>query len=365
MTRLGKWLAISAGVVVFIPVALFAAAWLWFFHNNVPSKIAEFRPTTFDARANSKFFYSVGDELKYSDRIDPKEPTLLRGKVEHFLVSPDNEKIAVVANGQLVVVGAQSALWRVTAVDSIYREPKPLGVQFFRDDEFQWTRDSGVLYLIKDEYYASNGSQLFSVKGELWKYDLRASSLQLVLKPFEAFNYFSGERSGIYFSAPTDRGHLQLRYFDGSRIKDIGQPSASEIPLKQLSPAVTESPFHSFSIIDYEQAVLPSKHVQLVDEGANGPQKLVIRGQSYLALTQGKGLKGSFYCSELVRSVFLPGDRYFLFNVPYCHNYGGQLLIDTSTGEYQRLPANSVVYLPLNTDAYPHYRVAGEGIVIK
>jgi hypothetical protein len=125
-----------------------------------------------------------------------------------------------------------------------------------------------------------------------------------------------------------------------------------------------KSPFYSFSINDYERAVLSSKGFELV-AGENGePQKLMIRDKSYLAVTEGMGFKGPYYCTEALRSVFLPGDRYFLFNAPYCGNYKGQLLIDTLTGKYMRLPADSVVYLTLNTDTYPGYRVTGEGVVV-
>jgi hypothetical protein len=46
-------------------------------------------------------------------------------------------------------------------------------------------------------------------------------------------------------------------------------------------------------------------------------------------------LKGHYYCNEMLRSVFLPGDRYFLFNLPYCGSYNGKLLIDAVTGKYQ------------------------------
>jgi hypothetical protein len=81
-------------------------------------------------------------------------------------------------------------------------------------------------------------------------------------------------------------------------------------------------------------------------------------------LSLGMGLKGPYYCSEPLGSVFLPGDRYFLFNVT-CENYGGQVLIDTVTGGYEGLPKDTVVFLTLNTDTYPHYRVGAEGIVIE
>jgi hypothetical protein len=52
-------------------------------------------------------------------------------------------------------------------------------------------------------------------------------------------------------------------------------------------------------------------------------------------------------------------------NVPYCGNYQGQLLIDTITGEYQRLPKDSRVYLTLNTETIPHYRITAGGIKAK
>jgi hypothetical protein len=169
-------------------------------------------------------------------------------------------------------------------------------------------------------------------------------------------------KSGIYFSVPTDRGDLQLRYFDGkASTSDIDRPNA-EIPSDKLASNFVESPFFSFSIHDYSEAVLPAKGVDLVVDQTRGSEQLKIGTRSYLALTRGMGFKGPYYCSDTFRSVFLPGDRYFLFNVPYCGNYNGQLLIDTLTGKYQRLPKDSRVYLRLNTDTYAQYRITGAGM---
>lgn len=365
MTRFGKRLIIIVGAAAATLLGLFVLLSLFFFAGQSSSNINKFQPTLIDGRADSAFFYSVGDSLKYSDHIDAQAPTLLRGTIKNFLVSPDNARIAVVADGELVIVKKDSTLIKVAPVDSIYREPKPIGNPFFRDNNFQWSEDSNTLYLIRDEYYASQGSQLYSNKGELWKYDLRSHQLLMVLKPFQAFSYFFGRGSGIYFSVPTDRGDLRLRYFNGKAVKDAGDVNAWDISRDKLSPGLTESPFYSFSITDYQEAVLPSKGVRLVSPQGEGLQELVIQGKSYVALTQGKTSKGPYYCSETLRSVFLPGERYFLFNTPYCGNYNGQLLIDTSTGKYQRLPADSVVYLTLNTETYPYYRVTGGGIIIQ
>jgi hypothetical protein len=252
----------------------------------------------------------------------------------------------------------------VAHVDSIYREPKPIGQHFYRDDYFQWTKDSKSLYLIGDEYYESKGSQLFSGKAELWRFDVETGSMQRVLSPFPAYNYFLGRAPGIYFSVPTKSGDLQLKYFDGKDIRDVGTPNA-QIPMSELSRGVIESPFFSFSIIDYQNVVLPTEGVALVDDQRGRLQRLVIRKKPYLALTQGEGLKGPYYCSEMLRSVFLPGDRYFLFNANYCANYNGQLLIDTENGQYERLPPDTRVYLTLDTDSDPHYRITGGGILAK
>jgi hypothetical protein len=360
MTRRGRWITAIVAAVILIPVAAYVFLWFAFSANEKPSNIVAFRPTSFVANADSKFFYSTGNELKYSDQIDPQAPTLLRGRIKNFLVSPDGTKIAAVANGELVIVGTESLLRHVTAVDSIYREPKPNGQQFFRDDDFQWSKDSKSLYLIRDEFYGSKGSQLFSEKGELWKYDLEAGSLQLVLKPFKAYNYFFGAK-GIYFSEPTAKGDLQLKYFNGTQPTNVGDPDESEITLEPEDKGKAEKPFFSFSIIDYEKALRSSMDVQ-TQADANGPERLIIRGQTFLEISQGESFKGPYFCSEMLRSVFLPGDRYFVFNVPYCGNYNGQLVIDTTSGRYSALPKDAVVFLTLNTDTYQKYRITGGGI---
>jgi hypothetical protein len=352
-------------VLALCVVALFiVSVWTYFRVTYTPSKIVAFHPTNFRAKADNPFFYSIGDELKHSDELSVEAPTLLHGQIRNFLISPDGTKIAVVANKLLMVVGGQDTVIRqVASVDSIYRESKPIGQRFYRDDDFQWSRDSKSLYLIKDEYYDSKGSQLFSKKGELWKYDIQTGDLQLVLKPFPAYTYFFGRNAGIYFSVPTESGDLQLKYFDGNHVTDVGTPNAWAIPPDRLSTAFVESPFFSFSILDYQKVVLPEKDVALINDQRGGFEKLEIANKPYLTLTRGKGLKGDYYCSDTLRSVFLPGDRFFLFNVPYCGNYNGQLLIDTMTGNYLKLPQDTRVYLTLNTDTYPHYRITSGGML--
>jgi hypothetical protein len=322
------------------------------------STIIDFSPTSFPVKADASFFYAIGKELKYSDHIDPQAPTLVRGSIKDFLVSPDGSRIAVVVNGKLLIVGANGVLGEVARVDAFSRSFKPIGRQFFRDDDFQWSGDSKSLYLIRDEYYRSKGSQLFSLKGELWKYDVETGDLALVLKPFAAHSYFFGQDSAIYYSEPTSRGALQLKVFDGRFSVNVGVPDARDITLNQPD-GTSVRPFYSFSLIDYEDA-LPSLNVRLVNK--DNLESLIINERKYLSVTQGKGWDRYYYCTDLLRSVFLPGDRFFLLNTPYCGNYNGQLLFEIESGRYQTLPRDTVVFRTLNTVTFNGYRVASGGI---
>ncbi len=360
---------IVGGSLVLFCVLVIVGGIVWLVPHGTPSNIVGFDPVQFEAKANSLFFYSIGKELKYSDSIDPVMPTLLHGTITNFLVSPDGHRIAVVAKGQLQIVDALAQgdpVQNVAAVDSIYRNPKPLGQVFFHDDNFQWSMDGKSLYLIKDEFYDSEGSQLYSEKGELWRFDVATGSLELVLKPFPAYSYFLGRNGGVYFSATNAKGDLQLHYFDGKSVVDVSNGDGFEIPDEALPPKKQlEYPFFSFSPFDYRDRELPDKGVSLVDAPFGNSESLQIQGKVVLTLAEGQRAEGGYYCADMLRSVFLPGDRYFLLNLDHCGNYNGQVLIDTQTGSYERLPKDTRVYITLNTNTNLYYRMTPGGLVYR
>ena len=145
------------------------------------------------------------ERKKHADRIDPKLPALYRGEIRNFLVSPDKRKIAITGGNRMVIVSwDETPEQQVTPVNSIdfgdrLKKPKPFGNTFFRDQDFQWSKDLTTLYLIQDKYYDSKSSQLFSKEGELWKYDLKTGNLTMILKPFPAYNYFFDAENTITF----------------------------------------------------------------------------------------------------------------------------------------------------------------------
>jgi hypothetical protein len=182
--------------------------------------------------------------------------------------------------------------------------------------------------------------------------------LELVVQPFPAYTYFFVGKSGIVFSVPTEAGDLRLRYFDGEAVRDLGNVNACQVPKEDRGSA--GAPFFSFSAQDYNE--LYARGAALKFEQLGRPEELVIGDKSYLSFTQGEGMKGPFYCSDTHNGVFLPGGRYFMLNA-HCGNYEGQLLIDSETGKYEKLPKDTRVYLSLTTDDIPHYRISCGGIM--
>ncbi|MGD0732296.1 MAG: hypothetical protein ABR956_13630 [Terracidiphilus sp.] len=299
----------------------------------------------------------------YSSTIDSNAPVLLHGDIDQFQVSPDGANIAVVVDHKLQIVQSEPVrVLLVAPVDSIYRSFKPIGRSFFRDQDFQWSPDGKYLYVIKDEYYRSKGSQLFSIHGELWRYSTMTDSLEPILKPFRAHNYFFGAHSRIYFSVAIGDGDLQLEYFDGSNTWEVGGPKSSSIPLGELASGFVERPFHSFWDVHYADTELPAKGALLTTEEGTGIDALRIRGREILQVSQGKGSDGYFHCDRKQWSEFLPGDRFLLLSVLYCGNYNGQLLVDAETGQYRTLPKDTRIYPLFNTETHPYYRIGSDGI---
>jgi hypothetical protein len=306
----------------------------------------------------------MGDDLRYADQLTVDSPTLLHEKISRFLVSPDGDKIAVVAGGQLKIVsGDSSAIRAVAPVDSIYKKPKPMGERFFRDQGFQWSEDAKFLYLIKDEYYQSKGSQLFSAKGELWRYELATGNLSLVIKPFQAFEYFFGVENGIYYSIPDAAGSLQLKHFNGSESRNISRAGKLIIPKEMIEPDTLTSIFYSFSLSNYQNDILPKKGVRF-RSASKDQMDFFISDKKFLTTKVGQGFKGPYFCVDSSRGVFLPGDHYYLLNAS-CGNFDGELLLDIATGDYMALKKDVRVYVTENTKTFQDFIIAGSGIELR
>ena len=347
-------------VIALLAAVVFGFAW-WFTRGQKNSVLVDFHPASFAVKASHPFFYSFGDELKYSDNFDPSSPTLYKGAITDFLVSPDGDKIAAVTKGELLIISQAGGTFHVASVNSIYRDKPRIGTEFFRDQEFQWSEDSENLFLVHDKFYASVGSQLFSDFGELWKYNLASRAKELVLRPFPADEYFFG-KSGIYFSVPTAVGDLQLRFFDGKRTIDIGD---STIP--HFADSIPNLPdndiFYSFEDYDYLKTSAAPDPVRSSVDNALHTETYEVNGHTLFRVREGIGFKGPGYCGDSEKKRYTPGYGYALLDQEYCGGYSGEVLVDVKTGAYEALPAGTRLFVTINTFEYRSFRVTGGGIV--
>ncbi|MCX7173756.1 MAG: hypothetical protein NT159_07500 [Proteobacteria bacterium] len=289
-----------------------------------PPTIVDYSPSAFAEKGTNPFFYSIGIDpkdrnsgvdLRYADHFDPKARILFSGSLRTVIPSPDNAKALVVSNSVLWVVGIDgTAPQRVADVGEVYLERKPLGKQFFRHGELQWSADSSKVYLIKDEYYESKGSQVFSKKGELYEYDLATRQLKPVVSPFRAFRYLVVDGSGIFYIEPTEQGSLTLKVHRSAGIADVDSVSRNAFAVEGKEEQFAAVPFYSFSLKEYADDILPSLGVKLSYE--KGPKNrianLYIRDKKVLSVHEVQGAKGMYIGIHSMRSTFLPGDRYFL-----------------------------------------------------
>lgn len=324
-----------------------------------PPQILGFEPVRFKERAESKFFYSIGPDLKYSDWIDPDAETLVTGlgvQVQSVLVSPNSDFAAVLVAGELIVVsGDGSYRHTVVRVDSD-SEPKTIAEIPFNIQQGQWSRDAKTLYLTKRGF-----------AGELWKFDIKTRTLEYVLSPFDG-NYFFDAEGDIYFSVLDQDREAVLHRYDGVNVTSLEVKSYQVLDLNALQNDTIEQPFHTFWQGHYH-FLLTSKGVSFILNGEK--PTLFINGQPILEGTRGEVVEPfltgglPFYSNANADDfdhVFLPGGRYLLFNVN-ARNYVGQLLIDTVSGEYKTLPRDTKVYPLFNTDTYKHFKIVGWGIL--
>ena len=339
------------GMVLMIPVVLYVLTFfLTLFTHAKSTTIVDYSPAQFAAQTDTPFFYSIGHALKYGRRIESGGKTLFSGKLSSVTPSPNGRDAMVVSGGALWIVQTDGAPpKRVVDVSSIYVDPKPVGETFFRSSHLQWSSDSKHIYLIKDQYYETKGSQLFSDHGELFEYTVANGELKRVIAPFRAYQYFQVNNTGIFFSEPDVRGDLIPRLYRDGKISTVDSIGTDGFNIGDKHFSYTTKPFYTFTPHYYARDILRANGVTLRIMGEKGRVgTLFVNGKKMFTIRAGHGLKGFYYGFDSLRSVLLPGKRYFLLNV-HTDTFNGQLLLDVKTGQYKPLPQQTQVYTNTNT----------------
>lgn len=361
------WLKIIgavAAIALLVPVGFVAYAFLS--ADTFPPVIENYQPVTFAERTSTPFYYSIGDKLYYSDRIDPTANVLFSGKLSTVMPSPDGRHSLVVTDNSLWLVSANGTpAYQVTAVRPYSPQRKTIGEEFYRNDVFQWSADSSRFYLIKDRYYETRGAQLFSIHGELIEYDLASRQFRKVFSPYRAFRSFFAEE-GVFFEAANDAGDVNLMVRMGNDSIPVDAVSRKDFRVGDKVIAFRQTPFYTFSIHEYSREIFRSMGLNVEVNREGQPPAvghLVFKGKRLLSIRHGRGIKGPLNGYNSAHSAFLPGNRFFLLNL-YTGSFSGQLLIDTDTGDYKTLPKDTRVYRNINTHNFDNWTITKRGVSV-
>ncbi len=334
-------LVIVVAMIIFISAYVYLGLKIGLY----PPTITNYSPSNYHEIAAHKFFYTVGEDLKYGVSIDVNSKTLWKGSTIYSFVSPDNKKIVFADGSDLYLIiadGAAVKLPMIVQPELSYEErkiwKKPIGQAFYRKDAIQWAPDSKSFYIIKDEYYDSKfPDQYCSKKGRLAKYDIAANKVTEVIKQFPACDYFFGLNRRIYYIESTVTGDLMLSCWWNNRTYLVTAVKDNKIYSLLGYGNVIDKPFYSFR---FPFIFAGSRGVHMVRSGTNGDVAsfYVDADESHgptLVIQSGQGLKGPTF-GLMISCDHLPGDRYLLLGVN-SSSFDGNLLIDRKTRKYKEL----------------------------
>jgi len=337
--------SVGAIASIFFVIFLFHAI-LQGCYKSTPAEIIHYHPTVFKEETPEPFFYSIGNDLKRSNTIDPHAKTLFScNKIREAFVSPDNRMILLICGER----GKDGTLWlvsddgivirKITTVKDMDKKEKIPGEYFIRDDRIQSSPDSRSFYVIRDQYSSGTRHTLTPMTGSLLRYDISYGYFEVAIPVFTSHHYFFGQDDRIYY-----------RVWDSRHSKE-------ELRCRQKGRECNRSYitnereiFYSFSSLEYKDYILPLQGTYLDDHPSITRIYYESEKVLHLLLTVkwGHNFKGGFNGIETLRSVFLPGERYLPLKIT-SKQFSGFLLIDTATGWYKEIPSETFIYRNFNT----------------
>ena len=327
--------------------------------------ILNYSPSKFLEKAESSFFYSIGNQLKYGMSVDETAPALFEGKYfgGNFVAvfpSPDNKKVALVSNKKLYVVGIgispQLVLDHVVSYD-----PKEIGYKeiYYKWPTIQWDSKSRYIYIAKDKKQPQGHWQRpHSRDAILVRIDTEnAYNISEMIVDFRSLHYFLVGSDGLCFDYALDNGDVIWKCLTENGVLKAQSVTSDGIQLDNKS-TLTGRPFLSYKPNIYESDIWMSRYgffVKRINEKLDG---LFLKSKPEIPLIRistGVNIKGRHVNGiRQMGGAVLPGGRYVLLNV-WHDSFKGQLLLDSATGEYRELPKETNVYRNLNSDAYDDF----------
>jgi hypothetical protein len=348
-----------------IPIMTVLLAAIMFPHNSVAGQffgIIEYKPSPYVESADEPFFYSIGKTLRYDRTISGSSPTVFKGSLlgddlKDVYVSPDNKKAAVFYGDNLYLTKTTGpALLLLT--NCKHNNIEKVGKIYYSD--LQWDAESRFIYMIRDKKQVPTPQSCWrSPDAVLVRIDINSPTKVVeVIKNFNSLHYYFVGNDTICFDYAPGDGSVEWKCSHHGNVSRIKSQQNSQIVLEN-GTVINGKPFLSYSSNIHESEIWLSNNGFTTRRADGDITEFFSKHDSKKPLFKiqgGHNIKGHYVNGILQTGCkVLPGGRYALLNV-WHDNFKGQLLVDGLTGKYRELPANTQIYLNLNSLNYAYFK---------
>ncbi|MEM5346155.1 hypothetical protein [Paraburkholderia azotifigens] len=323
------------------------------------SNIVDYRPSKFSELAETPFFFSIGNKLKYGRAIVDSAPTVFEGdfsdRLRNAVYPSPNDRRAIVVTGKklyLVEPGKKPYLILSEADNEVGSLHAP-GAQFYRHYRLQWDPSSRYILIPRDRKQSQISQQFYSPDKALVRID--ADNLSVIhevipVGQFRSSSFFLIESETVCFDFEVSPNRIIWKCQLGSGAKEVRSISHDEIQFND-GTTIPEKPFASYNGDIRETEIWLTHYgfiLRRLQDGTVGIFRRDYRVTPYMRLNPYKNIKGH-ELDGLRQSggQVLPGGRYAFLNI-----YGAALLLDSRDGSYKKLPTDTHCYINFNSAAH-------------
>ncbi|CAM2188447.1 conserved hypothetical protein [Paraburkholderia sacchari] len=349
MSFRSKGCGFSLGLIFFVMTACTRS------ENN----IVDYRPSTFSELADTPFFFSIGNKLKYGRAIVDSAPTVFEGDFSDDLrnavyPSPNQKRAIVVIGKKLYVVEPGKKPYLILGeADNEVGSLHGTGAQFYQHIRLQWDPSSRYILIPRDRKQPQISQQLYSADKALLRIDTDNPSAFHELVPagqFRSASFFLINSEDVCFDFKVNANKIMWKCQSSGVTKEVSSISSEEIVFYD-GTKMAGKPFASYNGNIYETEIWLTHYgffMRRLEDGTVGIFRKGHFSRPYMRLKPYENIKGQELDGLWQREgEVLPGGRYAFLKINE-----GAFLLDSRNGTYKQLSADVRCYINFNSAAH-------------
>lgn len=334
----------KVGIIVLGIFLFFKIVGVLFFKSNKDrqAELIDFRPTeSLKIRTSKPIYYYTENELYYSNNgeIDLSK-SIWKGKIElnkgisfSVSVSPNSEYIAFNTKNKIIILNYKGKeITRISLVSKYMFEERKQG-NFWATD-FQWSKNSKNLYLMKDMVWKGIHSSEQN-KSSVYKFSIKTKELiKLIDLDEQSHNYYiNSSENNLYYTSSNKEGNWEFKKVDLKTKKVVDTLKRNE----NLYLKTNDSIFVNYKLqighpLNFQKGITTQRKDSLCNTILieNDIEKLIFKGKC--GFNAFKNWSYSYLSKK--NQWFLPNDNFYLSFID-SKNYNGTIIIDTENLNYK------------------------------